>query len=155
ESGLAATTALRDSATDMFDEWVADGIEFEMHETGRTFAYNEQDSMENDLRSFEDTPYMQPKPLYADDLREFEPALSDEIIAGFLVQEDRTIQPNSLVAGLVAKLEAEGVEVRNGSPVVDIETQRNRVVAVRTPSERIDTDHVVIAAGAWSGAIAR
>lgn len=154
-SGLASTSLLRDSSTDLWDTWSSDGVEFEMHNTGRIFAYSQLGSMEADLRSFEGTPYRQPIPLYGDDLRQFEPALSDEIAGGFLVEEDRTIQPISLVNGLIDKLKVEGVEIRNGSPVVDLETVRNRVVAVRTPSERILADNVVIAAGAWSGAIAR
>lgn len=155
DSGLIATTALRDSAPDLFDQWKSDGIDFEMHETGRIFAYSDHKSLESGLRSFENTPYNQPNPLYGDDLREFEPALSEEIVAGFLVHEDRTIQPNSLIDGLLVKLSTEGVDVRSGSPVVDIETSRNRVVAVRTPSERIEANHVVVAAGAWSGTVAK
>ena len=57
--------------------------------------------------------------------------------------------------GLVAALEHTGVEIRNGSPVVVVITSRDRVVAVRTPSERIEADHVVIAAGAWSGEVGK
>lgn len=155
EAGLAATTALRDSAPGLLDKWVEDGIEFEMHQNGRIFAYSNQAAIESDLRSFEKSPYKQPNPLYRDDLWSYEPALSEEIIGGYLVEEDRTVQPISLVNGLVAKLEAAGVEIRNGSPVVDIETQRGRAIAVRTPSDRIEADHIVIAAGAWAGQIAK
>lgn len=57
--------------------------------------------------------------------------------------------------GLVAALEHTGVEIRNGSPVVDVITFRDRVVAVHTPSERIEADHVVIAAGALSGEVGK
>ena len=155
EAGAEATMLLRGDLPALLQEWVDDGIDFELHKAGRIHAYNIQSSMESDLSGWEGTEYHQPQPLYGDDLRHFEPALSDEIVAGFHIEEDYAVQPNSLVNGLIAKLRSAGVEVRQGSPVVDLEVSQKRIVAVRTPSERIPADHVVIAAGAWSGAISK
>lgn len=147
--------ALRGDLPSLLNQWVEDGIDFEMHKLGRIHAYSIQSSMEKDLKGWEGGSYKEPTPMYGDDLRHFEPALSDEIVAGFHIEEDYAVQPNSLVNGLVAKLQSVGVEVRQGSPVVDLEVRAQRVVAVRTPSERFEADHVVIAAGAWSGAISK
>ena len=154
-AGAEATMQLRGDLPALLDRWIDDGIEFEMHKAGRLHAYNTQSAMEADLAGWEGSQYSQPKPMYGDDLRHFEPALTDEIVAGYHIAEDYAVQPNSLVDGLIAQLESQGVEVRHGSPVVDLETSQKRVVAVRTPSERIEADHVVIAAGAWSGVIAK
>jgi glycine/D-amino acid oxidase-like deaminating enzyme len=52
-----------------------------------------------------------------------------------------------------AALEA-GVEIRTGTPVVDVRRRDGRVVGVDTPTESLDADVVVNAAGAWGGRIA-
>ena len=154
-AGLEATEHLRGDLPVLLSQWVEDGIDFEMHKNGRIHAYSIQSSMETDIKGWEGGQYNEPKPMYGDDLREFEPELSDEIVAGFHVEEDYAVQPNSLVKGFITRLEEVGVEIRHGWPVVDLEISQNRVVAVRTPWERLEADHVVIAAGAWSGAIGK
>ncbi len=158
QAGLEATAVLGGGTMEIMDRWVADGVEFEMHDFGLLYAYRDKAAMEADLEAFQGvTPYgyAQPEPLYGDDLRAYEPLLSDELIGGYHVKEERTVQPLSLVKGLIAALEKAGVEIKNGSPVVAIETSGKRVTAVRTPSERIEADHVLIAAGAWTGEIGK
>ena len=158
DAGLEATAVLGGGTMDIMDQWVAEGIGFEMHDFGLLYAYRDQAAMEADLKAFQSvTPYgyAQPAPMYGDDLREFEPVLSDELVGGYHVKEERTVQPVSLVKGLIASLEAAGVEIRNGAPVVDLEVSQGRVVAVRTPAERIEADHVLIAAGAWTGEVGK
>jgi D-amino-acid dehydrogenase len=99
--------------------------------------------------------YKQPTALYGDDLRHAEPVLSDQITGGYMVEEERTVQPVSLVKGLIKKLEEVGVTIKAGTPVVDIDVSGGRVTSVRTPSERLSADAVMIAAGAWSRDVAR
>ena len=158
KAGLEATAEIGRGTMEIMDKWVADGIDFEMHEYGLLYAYKDRDSMETDLKAFEGVMpygYAEPKPMWGDDLREFEPILSDELVGGYHVKEERTVQPISLGKGLIAKLESVGVEIRNGAPVVDIETSGRKVTAVRTPAERIVADHVLIAAGAWTNSIGK
>lgn len=158
EAGLEATGALGRGTMEIMDRWVDEGIDFEMHEYGLLYAFREAAEMEAELKAFETWAtydYAQPQPLYGDDLLAKEPVLSNELTAGFLVKEERTVQPITLTKGLINKLQSVGVEIRNGAPVVDIEVSQKRVTAVRTPSERIEADHVLIAAGAWTGAIGK
>ncbi len=157
-AGLEATAVLGGGTMEIMDQWVADGVKFEMHDFGLLYAYRDQAAMETDLKAFQGvTPYgyAQPTAMYGDDLRQFEPVLSDELVGGYHVKEERTVQPVSLVKGLIASLQNAGVEIRNGAPVVDLEVSQGRVVAVRTPAERIEADHVLIAAGAWTGEIGK
>jgi D-amino-acid dehydrogenase len=158
EAGLEATAVLGQRTMEIMDDWVAQGVEFEMHRYGLLFAYRTLQEMERDLKAFDAvTPYgyAQPAPLYGDDLRQFEPVLGPQMLGGFHVEEERTVQPISLVKGLLRKLEEVGVTIRAGSPVVDIDTSGGRVVAVRTPSERIETENVLLAAGAWTRHVAK
>lgn len=158
EAGLEATAVLGQRTMQIMDDWVAQGIEFEMHNYGLLFAYRTLTEMEHDLKAFDAvTPYgyAQPTPLYGDDLRHAEPVLGKEMVGGYHVREERTVQPLSLVNGLRRKLEEAGVTVKPGAPVVDIDTSGGRVVAVRTPTERIQTQSVLLAAGAWTRHIAK
>lgn len=158
DAGLEATAVLGTGTMEIMDRWVADGIEFEMHDYGLLYAYTNAAGIETDLKAFQSvTPYgyAQPTPMDGDEIRAFEPVLSEEIAGGYHVKEERTVQPISLVQGLIKKLGEVGVEIRHGSPVVDLETSGGKVVSVRTPSERIEADHVLIAAGAWTSQIGR
>ena len=153
DAGVEATGVLGRGTMAIMDQWVEDGIDFEMHQYGLLYAFKDRAHMELELKAFETWAkydYATPTPLFGDDLRAQEPILSDELTSGFLVKEERTVQPVTLVRGLIQKLESVGVEIKNGAPVVDIEASQKRVVAVRTPSERIEADHVLIAAGAWT-----
>lgn len=153
EAGLEATAVLGQRTMETMDSWVEQGIEFEMHKNGLLFAFRDLKAMEDELRAFDTvTPYgyEQPTPVYGDDLRQLEPVLGEEVLGGYKVKEERTVHPVSLVQGLIAKLQEVGVTIKAGSPVVDIDVSQGRVVAVRTPGERIRTDSVLLAAGAWS-----
>lgn len=157
-AGLEATARLGQQTMVDMDRWVEQGVEFEMHDYGLLFAFRNLDEMESELKAFETVvPYgfARPKPWLGDELREQEPVLGPEILGGYMVKEERTVQPVSLVKGLVNALEKSGVELRVGSPVVDIDVSGGRVVAVRTPTERLETEHVLIAAGAWSRDVAK
>lgn len=158
DAGVEATGALGRGTMEIMDQWVADGINFEMHQYGLLYAFQDRAHMEHELHSFETWGtygYVQPKALFGSDLHAAEPILSDELTCGFMVKEERTVQPITLVKGLIEKLESVGVEIHNGSPVVDIEVVNKKAVAVRTPSSRFAADHVLIAAGAWTGQIGK
>ncbi len=158
DAGVEATGALGRGTMAIMDQWVEDGIDFEMHKFGLLYAFVDRALMEHELHSFEtwaNYDYAQPTALFGDDLLHEEPVLSPELTSGFMVKEERTVQPITLVKGLTAKLQEVGVEIRNGAPVVDIEVADKKVVAVRTPAERIAADHVLIAAGAWTREIGK
>lgn len=158
QAGVEATGAIGRGTMEIMDRWVEEGIDFEMHQYGLLYAFRDRAAMEEELHAFETWStydYAQPTPLYDGDLQAKEPVLSDELTAGFLVKEERTVQPITLTRGLIDKLQSVGVEIRNGAPVVDMEVSQKRIVAVRTPTERIEADRVLIAAGAWTGAIGK
>ena len=56
---------------------------------------------------------------------------------------------------LRSHLPALGVECRENTRVTAIRTQAERIRGVETTQGRIDAEHIVLAAGAWSGALAQ
>lgn len=158
QDGLKATAELGRRAFEIFDAWQEQGVDFEMHAYGLLFAFRDTNAMENDLKSYEELTkygYEMPKPLLGAQVQQQEPALSNEIQGAFLVQEERTVQPISLVEGLLTSLRDAGVDIRVGTPVVDFRTSKGRVDAVRTPGGIIESDAVVLAAGAWTRDLAK
>ena len=68
---------------------------------------------------------------------------------------DGTIYPFPVVHGYARGLREMGVDIREHTEVVDIETEGGEIKAVKTSDGTIRTDTVVNAAGGWSAGIAR
>jgi glycine oxidase len=73
--------------------------------------------------------------------RRLEPRLSPRVPGGILAEQDHQVEPRSVVRALRAALEAAGGELGCGADV-------------RDPAD-LDAEHVVMAAGCWSGAPVR
>jgi glycine oxidase len=75
------------------------------------------------------------------DCRRLEPRLSPRVPGGILADHDHQVEPRAVVRALCAAFEAEGGELRCGVEVSD--------------PAGLDAEHVVLAAGCWSGAPVR
>jgi D-amino-acid dehydrogenase len=157
-AGLAATAELNRRTFTLYDEMSAAGVRYEQHRTGILFAYVSPAALEHDLREME--PLRQfgmdvPAPRWCDDVRELEPALGEAIAGGFWFQQERQVRPDSLTAGLVEYLTAHGVEIRSRTRATGFDRDGDRVTNVRLERGRLETDAVLIAAGAWTPAVVR
>ncbi|MGH2989074.1 MAG: glycine oxidase ThiO, partial [Solirubrobacterales bacterium] len=85
-------------------------------------------------------------------LRELEPGLAPACTAGVLAPEEGEVDPRALVAALVAASEAAGAEVIAGIEASEAVIEGDRLRGVRTADgSELRGDHVVLAAGPWSG----
>jgi D-amino-acid dehydrogenase len=84
-----------------------------------------------------------------------EPALLEPVAGGVLLADDRSIHPGNVLAGLIERVRSAGARLTPFAEVVDFDTAGDRVVEVRTTRSDLAASHVVVAAGAWSGAVAR
>lgn len=99
--------------------------------------------------------------------RDLEPGLTPSFHGGVLAAGEAAIDPRRLTRVLLAACAAEGVEVRTGTEVVDGVFDGDRLAGVRTTKgqfdahstsnrpfdEEIAADTIVLAGGAWSGAL--
>ena len=86
--------------------------------------------------------------------RRREPALAPSIRLALEIPSDHAIDPRALTAALAEACRRGGVELRAGAEVAAIEVDSDRAVGVRLAGdELVPAAHVVVAAGAWSGAI--
>jgi D-amino-acid dehydrogenase len=141
EKGVRALIALNERTLELFDAYVDDGIEFEMHRSGLLLVATTEEGMDAYLDIFRGLRSLgyrgEISELGPEEARELEPSLSSEGIAGGVhALVDRYVRPESLIAGLAVRLTALGVEIEEGVDVSDLAT--------------LDGDRVVVAAGASS-----
>ena len=92
--------------------------------------------------------------LTASEARAKEPTLSPSIAGALWYPGDASLQPLQYVNYIADRARAAGVTIRN-EQVSSIVRKGNGVCGIRTASEVIASDYVVLAAGAWSADVAR
>lgn len=83
-------------------------------------------------------------------LRQRLPALNPEISSGYFLPELGQVRNPRHVKALIQACLSAGVDLRPGSPVIDIVRQRDKVTAVKTLSDEHLASEFVVASGAWS-----
>lgn len=151
DAGLGAFARLNSRSMELFDQLAGDGVAFRMYRSGLVFAFLEETSALAELSHLQALrPYGMEVPervLTGDALRSIEPALAQGVHSGFFLETERHVDPGSLMAGLVARLQEMGVVVHEGTEVIDAELTGQRVTALRTTSGRYETDVLLLAAG--------
>ena len=95
----------------------------------------------------------QATPLQGDDARAIVPELADAVVGAIRFPDQRSVQPASLVAALVDRVQALGAGWLEGP--VTAGRMLDRLVPSAAGSGVARADAVVIAAGAWSSNVAR
>ncbi len=93
--------------------------------------------------------------LDADAVHELEPALHPDVIGGVFQEEDAFLTPHKFVFGLADAARRHGAIILEDAEVLEFETVHARIVRVRTTRGVFEPQQVVLAAGAWSTALAR
>lgn len=89
--------------------------------------------------------------LESNELRDVEPLLSDQVVAGIYSPGEGHINNRLLLRSLVTACRVQGVKLLPGCVVSGIAVKAGRVVGVETTSGPIRADQTVIASGAWAG----
>lgn len=90
--------------------------------------------------------------LAGDEVRERWPGVAPECLGALYASEDGALDPSALTRALLADATARGAVIR-AERVTELLTDGDRATGVRG-STTISAAHVVVAAGAWTGAIA-
>jgi glycine oxidase len=84
--------------------------------------------------------------------RDLEPGLAPACAAGVHAPAEATVDPRLLLPALTAAVEHRGGQVLVEAEVIDVLTEDHRLVGVITADGREHrAEHIVLAAGAWSG----
>lgn len=152
-AGLKATLALAEPTPALFDALAAEGVRFEMHCDGLLFLVRDEHELEHWLQAYEELGALgfdgRVRTLDRRAVRELEPAIADSVVAGLHAGAERHVRPETLCAGLAAKLQEDGARLEQEAAVTGVE-RRGDSWQVRTADGAIDADAVVIAAGVWT-----
>jgi D-amino-acid dehydrogenase len=155
--GLDLNLRLAETANDLFDEWQAAGLEFEMHQRGVLLAYENAEHFDHRLgcQDVFSAHGAQAEVLDDAQVHQVEPALSDRVTRGLFYPADRQIEPDSLTRALVDHITKLGGVVTETSKVTGFDRAAGRVVAARTADhQHHPCDEIVLAAGVWTAPLA-
>jgi len=82
--------------------------------------------------------------------RERQSGLSEELLGSTWWEHDAEVNPLKVSFAMASSARKLGAEIKLGSLVRNLITERNRVIGVETTEEKIYADAVVIAMGVWS-----
>ena len=132
----------------------ATGIATGFNVTGElmVIADDEHDEFRR-IQQWQETNGIEVAWLEGDDLREHEPALHQQIRAGLFTPQTASVRLDGLCVALARAAAMRGATIQEFSTVTGIQHAGGRATAVQTLDGRVDCGGVVVAAGAWSGAL--
>lgn len=133
------------------------GMDPEFRETGCLIPAFDDDQLRNLDRAIRHGWIPRGKLLRGAELRDAEPALGPAVVAACW-KAGGNVENRRLCKALEISARRSGVEIRTGAEVRQILLEKERVVGVQlgapAGTEVVSASRVVVAAGAWSGAIA-
>ncbi|GAB4501394.1 MAG: FAD-dependent oxidoreductase [Anaerolineales bacterium] len=84
-----------------------------------------------------------------------EPLARASVLGGVHFTGDASLHPAEFLHLLSARVAALGADLRPNSPATGFESQNGKITRVQTPAEEFEPALVILAAGAWSPAVAR
>ncbi|TNB67240.1 FAD-dependent oxidoreductase [Arthrobacter sp. BB-1] len=156
-AGFEGHLRLAADTLQIFDEYRADGMDFEMHTNGLLMAFMEQDNFDHHIDNLDLASQYgrQPRVLDRDAVHEQEPLLTDGVLGGIYFPEERHVDPGAMAAALHKRLVELGVKIVENSPIDSVERNGDKVAAVHSGGNRYTADNFILAAGAWSGNLSK
>ena len=153
ELGLASARRWPAFAAELLD---VTGIDVGLREPGTLVLARDRDEAEALEReqSLRERLGLQARRLLPSQARALEPALAPSVRAALEIPGDTSADPRALTDALIAACEGSGVVLRPGAEVMRVIVDGDAVRGVELAAgETLSASAVVVAAGAWSGAL--
>jgi D-amino-acid dehydrogenase len=151
-AALQANLSLAEGTMGLLDDYVADGIPFEMHDDGLILAFASVEAFHHHQTDL-DIPTdhgLDPRVLTGEQVAELEPALRATLAGGIHFPHERHLRPDELVRGLVDRCIALGATLLERTPLTGVRHD-GTVRAILTNAGEVTADQYLLAAGAHSG----
>jgi glycine oxidase len=128
------------------------GIDIELETTGTLYlAFTEHDEHELESRyQWQHEAGLRIERLSAAAVRQLEPSINEAVRAALKFPLDTQVENRRLISALAASNDRLGVRMETGTVATSLKIEHRRLTGIETSSGLIDTNSVVIAAGAWS-----
>lgn len=156
-AGFAGHLALAEGTIESFDDYRADGMDFEMHTQGLLMAFLQRENLDHHLTHLDlvERYGLEPTVLEGDAVREHEPHLSDAVQGGLFFPKERHVDPRALAGALHRRLREMGVDLVEHAEVEGVQRTGDRVTSVSAAGRTFHGDAYLLAAGAWTGPLSR
>jgi D-amino-acid dehydrogenase len=158
-SGRVALAALAERSVALLEQMAADGIAIGLQRSPLLIAAAEPEHAQTYLDRLEPIGgfgfEIPDRLLGQDEMLALEPALTDGVQTGFVIEPHCTVDAAAVVVALRDGLLQLGVEILEGTEVLEVDAANGRVAALRTSSGRYPCETVVLAAGAWLAQLGR
>lgn len=156
-AGFEAHLRLADGTISAYDEYRADGLDFELHHDGLLMAFLDREDFEHHLDNLDLARRFDrdPRVLVGDEVRVHEPHLSDRVYGGIFFPREEHIDPNALMRALHRRLVQLGVRIVEGAPLAGVTKSGARLTHIVAGNQTLEADAFVLAAGAWTGPLSR
>jgi D-amino-acid dehydrogenase len=159
QRGRIALAGLGERSVELLEAMAADGIDFELHRAPLLVAAKSPEDAQTFLSRLEPLSkigFRIPRGLLGpEQLCALEPALSDAVRSGFVIEQHCGVDPSALLTALRDRLAGLGVRILEGTEVRDVDLDGSRLAALRTSTGSYRCRSVVLAPGAWLASLAR
>lgn len=159
EHGVRALLALNARTLELFDDYAASGVEFELHRSGLVLVATTAEGLEGYVTLFRELRAIgfsgAIEELGPADACALEPSLAPRAVRGGVhALVDRFVRPESLTGGLADRLGARRVRIEEKVEVRGVAASGGGVV-IETADGAVEADRAVVAAGASSPPLLR
>lgn len=156
-AGFEAHLQLAHGTIRAYDDYRADGLDFELRHDGLLMAFTKKENLDHHLtnldlvRRFD----LDPQVLIGDQVRVHEPQLSDRVYGGIFFPKEEHVDPNALMRALHRRLLELGVTILEDAPLAGVKQVGQHLTQVVVGEHTLAADAFILAAGAWTGPISR
>ena len=131
-AGFEANLRLAHGTVEAYEDYRADGIDFELRHDGLLMAFTDRENLDHHattldlVRRFDRDPQV----LIGDAVREHEPKLSDAVYGGIFFPQERHVDPGALMRSLHRRLVELGVRIVENAPLAGVRIVRDRITEI-------------------------
>ncbi|HNP08701.1 MAG TPA: FAD-dependent oxidoreductase [Cyclobacteriaceae bacterium] len=132
-------------------------FDFGYHERGLLMLYKteEIESEERETAEIANHYGVEARVLTAEQVQDKEPDVRVDVRGGVYFPGDAHLTPQHFINGLIHYLKEAGVEFKTDCEVFDFRIENNKIQELTTNLGNYSFDEVILAAGSWSGTVAK
>ena len=158
EKSAPSLKALSLLSKKIYQDWNQSmNFDFGYQERGLLMLYKDQHTGDEEAATAEMANQIgiEARLLNAAQVQALEPDVRLDVLGGVYFPGDAHLTPRILVEHLIKELRASGVVIHESTEVTGFKVDQQKIRAIESTAGQIEFDQVVLAAGSWSGLLAK